>query len=85
MLSRVRLFTRPGCTLCDSVKFIINKVKQKHPFEYSEVNIDLSENRSWLDQYDTEIPVIHLNDKEIARHKLTEQQLITQLERMSNH
>lgn len=29
MLPRVTLFTRPGCTLCDSVKFIIRKVSQK--------------------------------------------------------
>ena len=29
MTPRVTLFTRPGCTLCDSVKFVIRKVSQK--------------------------------------------------------
>jgi hypothetical protein len=97
----VTLFTRPTCSLCEPVKFIIHKVKRQVwfprslnlaslkmqvtcrvcqiPFRYEEVDISASGHERWLELYQYDIPVVTLNGREIARHKLAEQTLVTAL------
>ena len=115
VLPRLTLFTRPGCTLCDPVKFIIRKAQQKvpsqrsavpHPavqfrtsphlspshsssfsqrsFTYSEVDISQPQHSAWLAAYTNDIPVVHLNDREVARHRLSESDLIAALDSASH-
>ena len=40
-----------------------------------EVNIDLEENKEWRQKYFYDIPVVHLNDNEIFRHRTTYEKL----------
>lgn len=75
----VRLFTKPSCTLCDPVKYVIQRVQQKIPFEFLETNIDEERHKEWNDAYKYDIPVVHLDGQEIARHKLKEADLIEAL------
>ena len=46
------------------------------PFEYKEVDIAKPEHKRWSDLYGCDIPVIHLNEKEVARHRVEERQLL---------
>jgi len=82
-LSVVSLFTRKDCTLCDSAKFVIKKVQNKIPFQYEEVDIAKPENAKWHTLYTNDIPVIHVNGKEVARHRLNEPQFIADLQKAS--
>jgi glutaredoxin len=66
---RVTLFTKPGCHLCDIVKQTLSHVRKSHPFELEIRNI--LDNPSDEALYKNDIPVIHINGKEIARHRLT--------------
>jgi len=77
MIPRVTLFTRPGCSLCEPVKFIIRKAKHTRSFTYDEVDISLPQHSAWLTAYSDHIPVVHVNGREVARHRLSEAQLIT--------
>lgn len=78
-LPRVRLFTRPGCTLCAPVKYLIHRVRHLYSFQYEEIDISEPQHSEWLKLYDYHIPVVHLNEIEISRHFLKEAQLISAL------
>jgi hypothetical protein len=75
----VRLFTRPGCSLCDPVKFILKRNQQHFSYDYEEINISSPGQEQWHKLYDTEIPVVHINGQEVARHKLNERTFIQKL------
>lgn len=46
------------------------------------VNILLPENKTFFDMYQNDIPVIHLNDKEIARHRTNEFLILQHLSKL---
>ena len=68
----VTLFTKEECSLCEPVKFLLSKIQRKFPFEYREVMIDEVGNEKYFELYKYDIPVVHLQDREIARHRATE-------------
>lgn len=68
----VTLFTKPDCTLCVPVKFIIRKTQHANDFDYQEVNIDDEEQKEWFDLYKYDIPVVHIDGVEVARHRMEE-------------
>ena len=79
-LPLVRLFTRANCCLCEPVKFVIHKAQRKYPFRFEEVDIAAKGNEAHLEAYTNDIPVVHLQGCEIARHKLSEAGLIKALQ-----
>jgi len=76
---RVRLFTKRGCFLCDKAKAVLEQAHVKMPFSLEEVDIEAPQNLSWHEKYRYDIPVIHLNEKEIFRHRLKEEDLLSVL------
>lgn len=60
----ITLFTRAGCTLCDTVKFVIHKVARRVPLTYAEIDIAAPGNERWLTAYTNDIPVVHLGERE---------------------
>ena len=70
---RVTLYSKPECGLCDEVKDAIDAVRRKRPFELELRNI--LENLDDYEKYKHDIPVILLDGVEIARHRMTEEQL----------
>eukprot|EP00741_Cyanophora_paradoxa_P020843 tig00021314_g20121.t1 len=80
-LPKITLFTSKTCSLCDAVKFVIGKTRQRVPFAYEEVYIDKPENARFFNEYRYDIPVIHLDGSEIARHRLDEAKLLSALEK----
>lgn len=73
MPPRVTLYTKPECGLCDEVKEVIEIVRRRRPFEVELRNI--LENLDEYEKYKHDIPVILLDGVEIARHRMTEEQL----------
>lgn len=72
-ITRITLLTRPGCHLCDEMKEVIVRVQPKYPLVLNEV--DISTRPDLAQQFGTEIPVLLLGTKIIARHRITETQL----------
>ena len=70
---RVTLYTKPECGLCDEVKEVIEIVRRRRPFDVELRNI--LENLDEYEKYKHDIPVILLDGVEIARHRMTEEQL----------
>ena len=67
-MTQVTLYTKPGCHLCESVEEVIRNVARHRAFELNVVNILDDPDAHKL--YEYEIPVVLVNGKEIARHRL---------------
>jgi glutaredoxin len=74
-MSVVTFFTRPECTLCVSALYVIKRVRVDAPFELEIVDISATENEDWCEAYRNDIPVVHLNGKEIFRYRVDERRL----------
>jgi hypothetical protein len=67
------LYSRPGCHLCDEMKAVIDRVRVDRPIELREVDItgvpDLER------RYGTEIPVLEIDGRKIAKFRIDERTL----------
>jgi glutaredoxin len=83
MLSRahVRIYSRRTCSLCDDVREVVEDVARSHPLEVEVVDIDLDPELKA--EFDAEVPVVEVNDREVARYRLTREQLVAALGRLS--
>jgi len=68
----VTLFTRPNCHLCHAARYVIERVARDVPLEFREMNIDEPGQENWRLLYDEHIPVVHINGREFARHRVDE-------------
>ena len=71
-MTQITFFTKPDCPLCDAALFVICKVRLVHRFELKQVDISSPGQERWFDLYRDHIPVVHLNDREIFRHRVDE-------------
>ncbi|MFQ5492216.1 MAG: glutaredoxin family protein [Phycisphaerae bacterium] len=72
-MNRITFFTRPDCQLCDAALFVIRKVAASQGgVELRVVDIDQPGDRRWADEYNEHVPVVHLNGREIFRHRVDE-------------
>jgi len=69
----VTLYTKPDCHLCDRAKDVIRGVQRHVAFEFEEKNI--LDDAALYDRYKNDIPVILHDGREIARHRISPQQL----------
>lgn len=64
------LYTRSGCHLCDEMKTVITRLRQRRSFVLREV--DVSTDLSLERRYGRDIPVLLLDGVEVARHRIHE-------------
>lgn len=72
-MNRVTLYTRPGCHLCDTVKSVIDRVRERRGFDFEIRNIE--DNPADFERYRNDIPVVTVNGTKIARHRLSDVRL----------
>ena len=75
----VTLYTKPGCHLCEEAEEVIEAARTRQAFDLERVNI--LDDAAEYERYKHDIPVILLDGREIARHHLTEPQLVEALAR----
>lgn len=80
------LYTRVGCHLCEEAKAQMSPLLAEFGAQLREVDID--GDPSLREQYGLDVPVVFLNGRKVAKHRLDLAQLRRQLEqeaqRMSN-
>ena len=72
-MARVILYTKPGCHLCEAAEQVIAQVRKRRPFDV-EIR-DILDDPAAYDLYKHDVPVILLAGREIARHRLSAEQL----------
>lgn len=73
----ITLYTKLGCHLCEAVEATLAAVGQSRNFTL--VRRDISEDPADFEKYKHDIPVILLDGIEIARHRMSKEQLISAL------
>ncbi|OGL45009.1 MAG: hypothetical protein A2149_00050 [Candidatus Schekmanbacteria bacterium RBG_16_38_11] len=73
----VEIYSKPNCCLCDEAKKILLKAQKTHPFTLEETDISLD--KTLLEKYKEEIPVIFINGRKAFKFRLTEEELIKKL------
>ena len=61
-MSRVVLFTRPGCCLCDDARAVLERVRAARPFDFEER--DIEDDETLLRTYLERIPVVTIDGVE---------------------
>ena len=79
-MNKITLFTKDDCGLCSGVLFVIRKVRRRVAFDLELVDITAAGQEAWLEAYRNDIPVVHLNGREIFRHRIDEARLRRLLE-----
>lgn len=54
----ITLFTRSPCSLCDTAKSVLQTVRQRTPFEYTEINVMSPGQEKWKSVYEFDTPVV---------------------------
>lgn len=76
-MTRIILYTKPGCHLCDEMKAIIDRVGRRVPIAMEE--IDISTDDELTRRYGLEIPVLLIDDRPGAKHRVTEDELLRRI------
>jgi len=66
-LARLTLFSGPNCSLCDTAKAELAKVRQRRPFNLETINIQDEGQERWKRKYVYWIPALHIEGKEVAK------------------
>ena len=80
--ARVRVYTKPGCHLCDEAKREIERADCASLYTLEEVNIE--DNAELTRRYGWDIPVVTINDRVAFKHRLTAAEFARQLRLLSS-
>jgi glutaredoxin len=76
---RVEIYSKPGCSLCEEARAVLERVRQRVPFELHEVDIRSDPALHARHRYD--IPVVLLEGEVAFRHRVDEGELEERLRR----
>lgn len=79
--TKVEIYSKETCHLCDVAKAVLLKVQKRIPFELIEV--DITHTPELYSSYKEQIPVIFIDGKKAFKFKVDEQSLIRKLKRVS--
>ncbi len=71
------LYSRPGCHLCDAMKAQLDQLCTRLEFELQVV--DIAADAGLEQRYGHEIPVLYIDGRIAARHRVTDAELIRKL------
>ena len=77
---KLTFFTKPDCELCEAAWFVVRKVADQIGAELERVDISATGQEHWYDLYRHDIPVVHLDGREIVRHRVDEKALRARLQ-----
>ncbi|HVG29928.1 MAG TPA: glutaredoxin family protein [Pyrinomonadaceae bacterium] len=77
--ARVRIYTRPGCHLCEEAKAEMARAGCPHLFDLEEIDIDSDPRLARLYGYD--IPVVTIDGAHAFKHRLAAAEFRRELDR----
>lgn len=78
-MADVILYTRAGCHLCDEAKHQLEALRREFPFGLQLIDVD--SDPALQAQYTNDVPVVLLDGKKVAKHRLNLAQFRRQLGR----
>lgn len=75
---RILLYTKPGCHLCDDLRDLLDRALRGSDTRVAERNIALDLDD--FERYKHDIPVLVIDGREVARHRISEPALAAALD-----
>lgn len=75
----VRIYSRPGCCLCDDMKAVVEPIAREFGCEVEEV--DISTDPALETEFGAEIPVLFVNGRKAFKYRVTAGELRRRLRR----
>ncbi len=79
-MTRVTLYGKPGCHLCEEARAVVAAVRAKRPFELEEVDVSLDPTL-WR-SYGERIPVVEIDGREAFELHVNRSELARVLDRV---
>jgi len=76
-MTKVTLYTRAGCCLCQDAKEVLAAARARAAFAYDEIDIDRS--AEWLALYNDEVPVIAIDGRKAFKYRVTMDEFLKRL------
>jgi len=76
-MTRVTLYTRAGCCLCQEAKEVLAAARARATFDLEEIDID--RHPEWLPLYNEEVPVIAIEGRKAFKHKVSMEEFLKRL------
>lgn len=80
---RVELYGKANCCLCDEAKVVLDRVRQRIPFDLALV--DIAADPALLARWGTEIPVVFIDGRKAFKYRVDEAELVRKLARTQEH
>jgi glutaredoxin len=80
-MTRVTLYGKPGCHLCEEAKQVVDAVRAEHPFELEEV--DITRDPELENRYRERIPVVAIDGHEALELVVERSELADRLASMA--
>jgi glutaredoxin len=79
-MTRVTLYGKPGCHLCDEARAVVAEVRRERPFDLIEVDITFDAGINA--RYAERIPVLEVNGEEVFEFVVEPEELRRRLDRV---
>jgi glutaredoxin len=79
MSSRLTLYTRAGCCLCDEMKAALDRAAAEFPFALEEIDVDSAP--ELRRQYGEEVPVLLIDGRKAFKYRVTDKELRLRLKK----
>ncbi|HEX9786484.1 MAG TPA: glutaredoxin family protein [Candidatus Binatia bacterium] len=79
MNSKLTLYSRADCCLCDEMKNAVRQVAAKIPLDFEEIDVDGS--APLKEKYGAEVPVLFIDGRKAFKYRVTANQLEQRLAR----
>jgi hypothetical protein len=76
-MKTLTLYTKLGCHLCETAEAVIAGVQRTHSFHF--VRRYITEDPADYERYQHDVPVMVVDGSEVARHRVTAEQLVAAL------
>ena len=77
-MARLTLYTRPDCSLCDTMRAILLEVRAERPFRLE--TIDISTDPELSTRFGLEIPLLYINGQRAFTYELSAAELRRRLD-----
>ena len=79
-MSRLTLYSKPGCHLCEEVRTLLDEIGSSSPLDIEE--IDITSDADLFARYRYETPVLLIEGEEIGRGRISERDVLAALARL---
>lgn len=78
-MKTITFYTREECHLCHEALAVVERARREEPFDLRVIDLDREAPEDKREAYDWEVPVVELDGRKIAKHRVDLERLLRRL------